>query len=136
MAKESPKEIFLKDYKAPNFAFERVNLIFELGEEHTIVTSSIHVLPKTSAAGGTTPDSSPLVLDGENLQLLSVKINGEKVGDENITVSARQLTLTSTPSAPFDLEIVTKIEPQNNTSLEGLYKSRTLPCPVIKWQLS
>jgi len=128
MAKECPKEIFLKDYKAPNFAFERVNLIFELGEEHTIVTSSIHVLPKTSAARGTTPDSSPLVLDGENLQLLSVKINGEKVGDENITVSARQLTLTSTPSAPFDLEIVTKIEPQNNTSLEGLYKSSGTFC--------
>jgi aminopeptidase N len=128
MAKESPKEIFLKDYKAPNFAFETVNLNFELGEEHTIVTSSIHVLPKTSAAGGTTPDSAPLVLDGENLQLLSVKIDGEKVGDENITVSARQLTLTSTPSAPFDLEIVTKIEPQNNTSLEGLYKSSGTFC--------
>jgi len=117
MAKESPKEIFLKDYKAPNFAFETLNLNFELGEEHTIVTSSIHVLPTPSSG------KAPLVLDGEKLKLISVKINGEKLADDKFTVSARHLTLTSTPSMPFDLEIVTEIEPQNNTSLDGLYKS-------------
>ncbi len=117
MIKESPKEIFLKDYKAPSFAFETLNLKFQLGEEHTVVTSSIHVIPKTT--GG----KSPLVLDGENLKLVSVKINGQKLGDDKITVSARHLTLASMPSTPFDLEIVTEIEPQNNTSLEGLYKS-------------
>ncbi len=80
MAKESPKEIFLKDYKAPNFAFETLNLNFELGEEHTIVTSSIHVLPTTSSG------KAPLVLDGENLKLVSVKINGEKLADDKFTV--------------------------------------------------
>jgi aminopeptidase N len=80
MAKESPKEIFLKDYEAPNFAFETLNLNFELGEEHTIVTSSIHVLPTTSSG------KAPLVLDGENLKLVSVKINGEKLADDKFTV--------------------------------------------------
>lgn len=43
-------------------------------------------------------------------------------------VSARKLHLTSLPSSPFDLEIVTEIEPQNNTSLEGLYKSTGTFC--------
>ena len=45
------------------------------------------------------------------------------VQEDNYKLSARKLHLTSLPSSPFDLEIVTEIEPQNNTSLEGLYKS-------------
>lgn len=43
--------------------------------------------------------------------------------EDNFKISGRKLHLTSLPSSAFDLEIVTEIEPQNNTSLEGLYKS-------------
>lgn len=43
--------------------------------------------------------------------------------EQDYKVEARKLHLTSLPTSPFDLEIVTEIEPQNNTSLEGLYKS-------------
>lgn len=42
---------------------------------------------------------------------------------DNFKIVARKLHLTSLPASAFDLEIVTEIEPQNNTSLEGLYKS-------------
>jgi len=114
--KETPKEIFLKDYKAPDYAFEKVDLKFELGEEKTLVTSNIRVIPKSS-------DGAPLILDGENLKLVSLKINGSPVPEGNHKIAARKLHLTSLPTSAFDLEIVTEIEPQNNTSLEGLYKS-------------
>jgi aminopeptidase N len=114
--KETPKEIFLKDYKAPDYAFEKVDLKFELGEEKTLVTSKIRVIPKSS-------DGAPLILDGENLKLVSLKINGSPVPEDNHKIAVRKLHLTSLPTSSFDLEIVTEIEPQNNTSLEGLYKS-------------
>ncbi|XP_024366624.1 puromycin-sensitive aminopeptidase isoform X1 [Physcomitrium patens] len=116
VVKEGPKEIFLRDYKAPDYAFEKVDLKFELGEEKTLVTSNIRVLPKSSGA--------PLILDGDSsLKLVTLKINGSSVPEEDFKITPRKLHLTSLPTGPFELEIVTEIEPQNNTSLEGLYKS-------------
>nr|PNR47635.1 hypothetical protein PHYPA_012108 [Physcomitrium patens] len=114
--KETPKEIFLKDYKAPHYAFEKVNLKFVLGEEKTLVTSNIRVLPRSS-------DGAPLILDGERLNLVTLNINGSPVPEGSYKFNSRQLNITSLPTSPFDMEIVTEIEPQNNTSLEGLYKS-------------
>ncbi|XP_024396860.1 puromycin-sensitive aminopeptidase [Physcomitrium patens] len=114
--KETPKEIFLKDYKAPDYAFQKVDLIFVLGEDKTLVTSNIRVIPNFS-------DGAPLILDGERLKLVTLKINGLHVSKDNYKVSARQLHMTSLPTGSFDLEVVVEIEPQNNTFLEGLYKS-------------
>ncbi|KAG6781087.1 hypothetical protein POTOM_013970 [Populus tomentosa] len=128
---DTPKEIFLKDYKLPDYYFDSVDLSFLLGEEKTIVSSKITVFPRVDG-------SSPLVLDGADLKLLSVKVNGEELkevlnmlylsllcislnGDYHL--DSRHLTIPSPPSGTFTLEIVTEIYPQKNTSLEGLYKS-------------
>ncbi|XP_030480896.1 puromycin-sensitive aminopeptidase [Cannabis sativa] len=114
---DAPKEIFLKDYKKPDYYFDTVDLKFTLGEEKTIVSSKITVLPRVEGS------SSPLVLDGQDLKLLSVKINGKELKEDEYQVDSRHLTLRSLPSGAFTLEIVTEIYPQKNTSLEGLYKS-------------
>ncbi|RZC70935.1 hypothetical protein C5167_034106 [Papaver somniferum] len=114
---DTPKEIFLKDYKTPNYYFDTVDLTFSLGEEHTIVCSKITVYPRVEGV------SSPLVLDGADLKLLSIKIDGKELKKEDYHLDSRHLTLSSAPSARFTLEIVTEIYPQKNTSLEGLYKS-------------
>ncbi|XP_026421230.1 puromycin-sensitive aminopeptidase-like isoform X2 [Papaver somniferum] len=114
---DTPKEIFLKDYKTPNYYFDTVDLTFSLGEEHTIVCSKITVYPRVEGV------SSPLVLDGADLKLLSIKIDGKELKKEEYHLDSRHLTLSSAPSARFTLEIVTEIYPQKNTSLEGLYKS-------------
>ncbi|RZC49614.1 hypothetical protein C5167_018046 [Papaver somniferum] len=118
---EIPREIFLKDYKKPDYYFDTVDLTFSLGEEHTIVSSIITVDPRIEAAA----DSSPLVLNGVGLKLVSIKIEGKELKEqEHYHLDARHLTILSPPStARFTLQIVTEICPQKNTSLQGLYKS-------------
>ncbi|KAG5155598.1 hypothetical protein JHK82_013567 [Glycine max] len=114
---ETPREIFLKDYKMPDYYFDTVDLTFSLGEEKTIVSSKIAVYPRIE---GSTP---PLVLDGRDLSLVSIHLNGKALKEEDYHLDARHLTIQSPPSGKYDLEIVTDICPQKNTSLEGLYKS-------------
>ncbi|CAI9094101.1 OLC1v1029768C1 [Oldenlandia corymbosa var. corymbosa] len=114
---ETPKEIFLKDYKKPDYYFDSVDLKFSLGEEKTIVSSKISVQPRERGS------SSPLVLDGQDLKLISVSVNGNQLREEDYKLSPRHLTLISPPNGNFTLEIVTEILPHKNTSLEGLYKS-------------
>ncbi|XP_038724576.1 puromycin-sensitive aminopeptidase-like isoform X1 [Tripterygium wilfordii] len=114
---DTPKEFFLKDYKLPDYYFDTVDLNFLLGEEKTIVSSKIIVFPRVE-------DSSfPLILDGQDQKLLSIKINNKELKEEDYQVDSRHLTLPSPPASTFTLEIVTEIYPQKNTSLEGLYKS-------------
>lgn len=113
----TPREIFLKDYKMPDYYFETVDLKFSLGEESTIVSSKIAVSPRVEGS------SPPLVLDGQDMTLVSVQINGKALKEEDYHLDARHLTIQSPPSGKYDLEIVTEIQPQKNTSLEGLYKS-------------
>ncbi|CAK9156614.1 unnamed protein product [Ilex paraguariensis] len=112
-----PQEIFLKDYKLPDYYFDTVDLKFSLGEEKTIVCSNISLYPRVKGC------SSPLVLDGQDLKLISVKVNEKELKEENFILDSRHLTLPFPPSGKFTLEIVNEICPQKNTSLEGLYKS-------------
>ncbi|KAK9716600.1 hypothetical protein RND81_06G244800 [Saponaria officinalis] len=116
---EAPKEIFLKDYKKPDYYFDTVDLKFLLDEEKTFVFSKITVFPGDEGSSS----SSPLVLVGSDVKLISVKVNGNELTEGEFHVDSRHLTLPSPPSGTFTLEIVTEIYPQNNTSLEGLYKS-------------
>ncbi|XP_076895602.1 puromycin-sensitive aminopeptidase-like [Bidens hawaiensis] len=114
---DAPKEIFLKDYKLPDYYFDTVHLSFLLDEEKTTVCAKISVVPRVNGV------TSPLVLDGVDLKLVSVKVNGNEPKDGDYHVDSRHLTLTSLPSGNFILETVTEISPHKNTSLEGLYKS-------------
>ncbi|KAF3788605.1 Puromycin-sensitive aminopeptidase [Nymphaea thermarum] len=114
-----PKEIFLKDYKKPDYFFDTVDLKFSLGEEKTIVTSKISVSHRLEGVSV----SCPLVLDGQDLKLLSIKIDGKELKEDDYCLDSRHLTVISPPKSTFSLEFVTEIHPQNNTSLEGLYKS-------------
>ncbi|XP_031381686.1 puromycin-sensitive aminopeptidase isoform X2 [Punica granatum] len=114
---EAPKEIFLKDYKLPDYYFDTVDLKFSLGEEKTIVSSKIAVFPRIDGS------TSPLVLVGQDLKLLSIKVNNKELKEGDYHLDARRLTLVSPPSGAFTLEIDNEIYPHKNTSLEGLYKS-------------
>ncbi|PQM38455.1 puromycin-sensitive aminopeptidase isoform X1 [Prunus yedoensis var. nudiflora] len=89
----APKEIFLKDYKLPDYYFDSVDLNFSLGAEKTIVSSKIAVFPRVEGS------SSPLVLDGQDLKLLSVQINSKELKEEDYHLDSRHLTLKSLPSA-------------------------------------
>ena len=110
------KTIYLKDYKAPDYLIDHVDLRFELDEEKTRVVSILQL--KRQAFG----ESSPLVLSGESLELGEVKIDNALIDDSSYKVTDTTLTLLDVPET-FTLEIETFIKPQENFSLEGLYKS-------------
>ncbi|KAL0794127.1 hypothetical protein Bca101_065504 [Brassica carinata] len=121
---DAPKEIFLKDYTKPDYYFETVcypsfhsklsvDLNFSLGEEKTIVSSKIKVTPQVKGS------SAPLVLNGHDLKLLSVKVEGKLLKEGDYQLDSRHLTLPSLPAEEsFVLEIDTEIYPHKNTSLD------------------
>jgi aminopeptidase N len=114
---EKPATIYLKDYKEPDFLIKTVELTVELGEEETIVTSELVLTRNDEAA-------SQLNLNGEHLDLQSVTMDGIRLTPDEFTVDDEWLHLPVAKSTTeFTAEIVTKIKPQENTALEGLYKS-------------
>jgi len=115
------KTIYRLDYKTPDYLIEKVDLQFELGEETTAVTS-------TMCFKSATADSTrPLVLNGHRFVLLGIKLDGLELLPELYSITTEQLIIHD-PPAVFQLEIRTKLKPQENTFLEGLYRSSGMFC--------
>lgn len=112
-----PKTTYLKDYKPYPYFVKSIELFFILGEEETLVTS------KTSLKIKENQDfDGKLAFYGELLELRDIKISGAPLAADQYQVSETALTLLS-PPAEFELETTVAIKPQENTRLEGLYKS-------------
>ncbi|MGQ9367472.1 aminopeptidase N [Azospirillum sp. ST 5-10] len=124
MDKGTPKAILLQDYRPPAHLIDTVDLHFDLREDVTTVHATLAVRRNPAAAGadGETVERPPLVLDGQRLELVSVALNGRPLTADCYAVDADRLTVPRVPDA-FTLETVVRIKPQENTALEGLYKS-------------
>lgn len=121
MKDAQPKAIYLTDYVVPDFLIEKTDLIFELEENITTVTSTLELQRN--------PDSNTqnsLILMGQELDLVSIHVDGKLIDKNNYTVTDEALTISVPDQCVF--ECVTKIKPQENTSLEGLYKSSGMYC--------
>ncbi|QBQ55993.1 aminopeptidase N [Nitrosococcus wardiae] len=112
----SPQTIDLKDYKIPDYYIETVDLHFELGEKQTTVRSRLAISRYSEAK------APPLVLNGEALELLSIQLDGQVLDKKDYQQNPESLTLFQVPER-FTLEIETRIYPQDNTTLSGLYTS-------------
>jgi aminopeptidase N len=111
MREPQTKAIHLKDYAPPAFRVETVELEVDIRENDALVKAKLQI--RRNATG-------PLVLDGDELELVSVALNGKPARHE---VTAEALTLHEVPEA-FTLETVSRIVPQQNTKLEGLYATK------------
>lgn len=120
-----PKTIRLEDYKPPLYLIDKTELRFELGEDETLVKAALQF--RRNPNGASNPADNTLRLHGEELDFRSLAIDGQTVGAEQYQVGAQELTINNVPEQ-FLLESVVAIKPQANTSLEGLYKSRTMYC--------
>lgn len=109
----SPIEHFLSDYQPPEFEISSIYLEFDLHPSKTRILNRMEILPLA--------ESDSMFLNGENIQLLSVFLDEEEVTGE-CKVGESGLTL-HVPSAPFVLEVMTEIDPQGNTALQGLYRT-------------
>ncbi len=123
----SPQTVLLKDYKAPSFFVDEIDLTFDLQEDHTDVFSKVKFRKNPKG------DSNDLVLDGEKLELVAVKLNGKSLASSAYSVSETELKISSVPST-FELEIHTRIKPHENLALEGLYKSKGMYCTQCEAQ--
>lgn len=117
MRTDQPVTIYLKDYQEPAFRPTNLDLTFDIRDGKTRVKSRCHY----EAVGNGQED---LVLNGEDLKLISCKLDGEFIEPQ---VTDRHLIIPS-PGKAFAVEIENEIEPETNTQLEGLYKSGDTYC--------
>ena len=111
---------YLADYSEANFSISTVELTFELDEFKTRVTNRMQMSRKQA-------NNQPLILDGERLTLLSLSIDNKALSSDDYQISDTGITITVDQNE-FLLEIVTEINPAENTALEGLFKSGDAYC--------
>ena len=111
---------YLADYQPPAFNIASVDLRVDLSDTNTIVTSVLSI--ERNGA-----HNAPLVLNGEQLQLISIQINAQALSKELYQVMDNELILHLEENC-FELTIVTEINPQENSALEGLFKSGDAFC--------
>jgi aminopeptidase N len=112
--------IYLKDYKAPEFKIKSCDLVFELFEDHTLVTSMMSITKVNK-------NSKNIVLDSIDLELVDIYLNDLKLKESRYIIENETLTVLDIPDE-FKLIILNKIYPQLNSELEGLYKSGNIFC--------
>ncbi|HEX4844239.1 MAG TPA: aminopeptidase N [Limnobacter sp.] len=115
---QAPVTFYRKDYKAPNHRITHTTLTFTLNPQRTKVESRLVFEPWHAGQA----EDLPLELDGEDLELTTVRLNGKALSADNYRQSSTGLTIRH-PGASGVLEVEVYIRPDQNTRLEGLYVS-------------
>ncbi|SDD59403.1 aminopeptidase N [Kordiimonas lacus] len=116
-AASAPKqEIRLEDYKAPVFTIDKIDLTFRLHDDHAEVEARSLFKMHGDAGGALQLDGGPF------MDLLALEIDGQPVPADQFVKSADFLQIRAVPKT-FELGIITKVYPKQNTRLEGLYFS-------------
>jgi aminopeptidase N len=113
-------KIYLKDYKKPPYEVKTIDMEFELHNTDTLVKSKMQVLRTGS-------ENEPLFLNGEELELVCIVLDGRELHESEYELSEQGLSLHRLPQE-FSLEIQNRINPEANTALDGLYKSGGIFC--------
>jgi aminopeptidase N len=122
MRTDEPKAIRLEDYRPPDWLIGTVNLDVTLHPTATTVRAKFAVRPNGSSA------PAPLVLDGDELTLHAIRLDGKPLPPESFVATPNKLTIAQVPQRPFELEIETVLDPSNNTKLMGLYRAGATYC--------
>jgi aminopeptidase N len=115
----APPVVRLADYSPPAFLIPAIDLSFDLRDDATTVSARITLTRNTLADA-----NAALVLDGEELTLESIRLDGRSLGSKDYQLDATRLTIPSVPERCI-LETVCRIDPLANTKLMGLYASKT-----------
>jgi len=118
MTEKNHPTIYLKDYQVPVFLIDDLHLEFVLGENDCVVNARTSFRKNPDS----TDTSGNLFLNGQNLDLLSIALNGTLLPCDKYLLDGDGLTLLDVADF-FVLEISTRIYPDKNTALEGLYRS-------------
>ena len=110
--------VYLKNYQPPFFTVETVSLNFDLYDDHALISSELKLIRQ---------HEGPLHLYGDELELISVHMNGKKLESSSYMLQSDALIIENCPDELI-LNVVTRIYPQKNTKLSGLYRSNHLFC--------
>ena len=124
MKTDTPVSIRLKDYKPSPYLIDQVDLTVSLAPEKTIVKARLKLHPNPASTG----KSKVLFLDGESLELLKLKLDGKKLSSDAYNLTSSSLEIPNVPDRAFRLDIETAINPEANSALQGLYRSRGIYC--------
>ncbi|MES2676466.1 MAG: aminopeptidase N [Pseudomonadota bacterium] len=120
---QQPTSIYLKDYQVPDYLIDKTKLHVDIYDGKTVVTANLQLRVNPASQR----QVSSLTLHGVDLELISIAIDGKLLGPNDYGFGEETLTIRNTP-AQFSLTSVVCVKPELNTSLEGLYKSRTMYC--------
>ena len=115
-----PERIYRKDYKVSPYLISKTELWFDVMDSGVIVKSKINFYRNEASDN----NSKELFLNGENLELIDIKINKQSARFEK----QDEGLLLKDLDDHFELEIKNKIYPEKNSSLEGLYLSNGNYC--------
>ncbi|RZI43695.1 aminopeptidase N [Herbaspirillum sp. HC18] len=116
MRTDTPQTIYRKDYTPPNFHVDTVEMGFDLDPEATHVATRLTMRRNPAGRG------ESLVLHGEALRIVQLRMNGKELGKRNYVLGQGTLEILNPPDK-LTLEIETVTRPNLNTSLMGLYVS-------------
>ena len=131
MRDATPQTVYLKDYTPPEYLIDSVELNFDLNEQHTLVRSCLTMRRHQECAD---PGVS-LVLMGEELELISVRLDDKLLTEHDFSISPEAMTIHQVPQdRTFVISIENRINPEANTALEGLYLSSSMLCTQCEAQ--
>ena len=123
MKTQTLQTIYLKDYKPPQFLIDTVDLHIYLAEDWTTVKAELNFRRNPASD----ENNKTLILNGHKMELMAVILDNVELKQDQYQVDESQLTINDVPEK-FVLSTEVRIQPQNNTELEGLYKSSILFC--------
>ena len=120
--------IRLQDYTPPAYLVDQVELRVELEPTATRVQAKLQMRANPAA-----PPSGVLRLDGRQLELLEIRLDGSPLAPAAYALDTEGLTVSGVPDS-FQLETLVCINPEGNTALEGLYRASGIFCTQCEAQ--
>ena len=121
-----PREITLAQYAAPDYTTEQTHLKFDIHDGVTTVTNTMAVVRQKDGADA-------IQLDGQELELVSVVLDGRELSGNEYRLDDETLTVHGLGERN-EIRVVTRIKPEENTALEGLYRSSSMYCTQCEAQ--
>jgi aminopeptidase N len=118
MVKPKVQQVYLKDYSPPPFLVDSIELEFDLKPNKTRIIATSKIKRNNAAQNS----ERRLILDGEKLELVEIKINEKPLSHSDLSFGESTLTIENVPNE-FTLKVTTEIDPKSNKALEGLYIS-------------
>ena len=120
MKEGQPKLTRLDEYASPAYVTDETRLKFDIEDGRTRVSSELDIRKVRE-------DSTEIYLNGEELGLVSVSVDGRRIRENEYSVDDFGMTIFGLGET-HTIQIVTEIVPEQNTALEGLYKSSAMYC--------